>query len=244
MDPLTLALIAGGATLAGNLPDIIPSRYERDQKKELEKLQRQQELGQLGLTDREQNALASQYGTVLAQQQARTDAEMRRMGGINAQPQNAILSAQAAAANEQALGADMAQQINMQDLAAISQDEQLITDLKAAQGEYAQQRREAIVEPVAAAGMAYTQGQTLAALTGAGGAPMGADGSVMPKTAEQISLDVLRAQNTKTIPPQYQQPVANIVSEFGLTPDEAYAAFLNLEAADSPLASYYDMLGG
>jgi hypothetical protein len=92
--------------------------------------------------------------------------------------------------------------------------------------------------------MAYTQGQTLAALTGAGGAPMGADGSVMPKTAEQISLDVMRAQNTKTIPPQYQQPVANIVSEFGLTPDEAYAAFLNLEAADSPLASYYDMLGG
>jgi hypothetical protein len=244
MDPLTLALIAGGSTLAGNLPAIIPSRYEREQKKELEKLQRQQELGQLGLTDREQNALASQYGTVLAQQQARTDAEMRRMGGINAQPQNAILSAQAAAANEQALGADMAQQINMQDLAAIGQDEQLITDLKAAQGEYEQQRREAIVEPVAAAGMAYTQGQTLAALTGAGGAPMGATGSAMPKTAEQISLDVMLAQNTKTIPPQYQQAVANIVSEFGLTPDQAYAAFLNLEAANSPLASYYDMLGG
>lgn len=242
MDPLTMALISAGITTATNLPQIIPSRYERDQKKELEKLQRQQELGQLGLTERERNALASQYGTTLAQQQARTDAEMRRLSGMSAQPQQAMLGAQAAAATEQALGADVAQRINQADLQAVAQDEQQIRDLKAAQGEYAQQRREALVEPLAAGGQAYLSGNTLETLIGGGEAPIDEIAGA-PKTAEQIALDVATARNTKTIPVKYQQGVADMVAEYGFSPDEAYAALLNLEAADSPLASYYDLLG-
>ena len=47
------ALLSGAGTALGALPDIIPSRYERDQKKRLREMQRKQEMGALGLTDRE-----------------------------------------------------------------------------------------------------------------------------------------------------------------------------------------------
>ena len=42
MDPLTLALIAGGATAVQNLPSMLPSETERMNKKELEALKRRQ----------------------------------------------------------------------------------------------------------------------------------------------------------------------------------------------------------
>ena len=54
------ALLSGAGTAIGALPDIIPSKYERDQKKRLREMQRKQEMGALGLTERERAAIESQ----------------------------------------------------------------------------------------------------------------------------------------------------------------------------------------
>ena len=57
MNPLTMALVAGGGSAIGALPSVIPSKFERDQKKRLRDMQRKQEMGTLGLTDRERASI-------------------------------------------------------------------------------------------------------------------------------------------------------------------------------------------
>jgi len=87
MGPLaTAALISGGATLVGNLPSIIPSKYEREQNKRLKELERRQEMGLLGLTERQEQQMQTQFRNTRDQAQRRQDAEMRRLSTPTAQP--------------------------------------------------------------------------------------------------------------------------------------------------------------
>ncbi len=148
MDPLTLALIAGGASLVGGLPDIIPSRHERDQKKELKDLKRQQELGMLGLSEREQQQIANQYGAQQQQAQAYQNAQMQRLSSQTAQPGQAALGMVAAGEQAQRIGSQAAQQMAALDLAKQAEQEQYIKDLEATQAEYKRARREALVRPL------------------------------------------------------------------------------------------------
>lgn len=147
MDPFTLALIAGGASLVGGLPDIIPSQYERDQKKELKDLQRKQELGMLGLTDRERSLLANQYGAQQAQAQAYQQAQIGQAAQQMAQPGQAALGMIAAGEQAQRVGQQAAGQIAMADLQKQQDNAQYIKDLQAAQAEYKKARQEALVAP-------------------------------------------------------------------------------------------------
>ena len=64
MDPITLAIIGSvaGAGISA-LPQIIPSKFEREQKKRLEALQRKEEMGTLGLTDKERSVLEGRLET-------------------------------------------------------------------------------------------------------------------------------------------------------------------------------------
>jgi len=149
MDPLTLALLAGGGTLVGSLPDIIPSKYERNQKKELEKLQRQQEMGQLGLTDRERQALQNQMQGQIDQSNQYAAAERARLSSPQVNPQ-AMLQAQMAQESSNRQMADAAKQLENINLQKQQQQEQYIRDLQASQGEYARKRAEALVAPVTA----------------------------------------------------------------------------------------------
>lgn len=148
MDPLTLALLAGGASLVGGLPDIIPSKYEREQKKELKDLQRKQELGMLGLSEREQQQIANQYAAAQEQAQAYQNAQMQRFGAMSAQPGQAALGMVAAGEQGQKIGQQAAQQMAALDLAKKSEQEQYIKDLEATQAEYKRARQEALVRPI------------------------------------------------------------------------------------------------
>lgn len=175
MDPLTLALLAGGASLVGGLPDIIPSKHEREQKKELKDLQRRQELGLLGLTEREQQQIANQYGVAQQQAQAYQDAQMARYGAQSAQPGMAALGMVAAGEQAQRLGQQSAQNIAQLDLARQAEESQYIKDLQAAQAEYKKARAEALVKPLvegATAGIsAGIQQEAFNKLIGAGISP-------------------------------------------------------------------------
>ena len=149
MDPLTLALLAGGGTLVGALPDIIASKYERNQKKELEKLQRQQEMGQLGLTDRERQALQNQMQGQIDQSNQYAAVERARLSSPQVNPQ-AMLQAQMAQESSTRQMADAAKQLENINLQKQQQQEQYIRDLQASQGEYARKRAEGLVAPVTA----------------------------------------------------------------------------------------------
>lgn len=147
MDPLTMLLIAAGGSAIGALPDIIPSKYERDQKKRLKEMQRKQEMGALGLTKAERDAIEGQMRGARRQAQQYADAERARLTQPTAQPQMALLGQQMADEGRQRLEADLASQILGMDLTRQAEQEQEIKDLEAAQGEYRRRRLEGITAP-------------------------------------------------------------------------------------------------
>lgn len=167
MGPLaTAALISGGATLVGNLPRIIPSKYEREQKKRLKELERKQEMGLLGLTDRQEQQMQTMFANTRDQAQRRQDAEMRRLSTPTAQPGQQMLGAQMSMDNRQRLEADIASQILGIDLKRQAEQEADIEALRAGQAQVRKDRTTALVEPFTSAGEAYIKGQTLERLIG------------------------------------------------------------------------------
>lgn len=166
MDPLTLALIAGGGALVGGLPDIIPSKFEREQKARLKDLQRRQELGTLGLSPEEQALISSQFETQQAQADARQRALMEQYSSVAGTPAGSALAMQEAGLQSKQVGAEQARAVAQANLAQKQAQEQEIIDLQTAQGEMARQRAEALVAPLEAGTSAYIQGQTLKTLAG------------------------------------------------------------------------------
>jgi hypothetical protein len=166
MDPLTMSLIAGAGTAVGALPDIIPSKYERDQKKKLREMQRKQEMGALGLTERERSAIESQMRGARQQAQQYAEAERARLTQPTAQPQMALLGQQMADEGRQRLEADLASQILGLDLQRKQQQEQEIKDLEAAQAQYRRARAEGLTAPVQSAAEAYVSQMALERLLG------------------------------------------------------------------------------
>ena len=155
MDPLTMSLIAAGGSAIGALPDIIPSKYERDQKERLREMQRKQELGALGLTEQQRAAIEGQMRGARQQAQQYADAERARLTQPTSQPQMALLGQQMADESRQRLEADLASQILNMDLARQAQQEQEIKDLEAAQAQYRRARAEGLTAPFQSGAEAY-----------------------------------------------------------------------------------------
>jgi hypothetical protein len=155
MDPLTMSLIAAGGSAIGALPDIIPSKYERDQKKRLQEMQRKQEMGALGLTEQQRAAIEGQMRGARQQAQQYADAERARLTQPTAQPQMALLGQQMADESRQRLEADLASQILGMDLQRQQQQEQEIKDLQAAQAQYRRARAEGLTAPFQAGAESY-----------------------------------------------------------------------------------------
>ena len=179
-----MALIAGGGALIGGLPDIIPSKYERDQKKRLAEMQRQQELGALGLTDAEKANFANQFQTLQGQAQARGDAMRQASAGIQGQPGQAALQGQLANQASMQAAAQQAQQVASTDLLRQREQEQEILDLGAAQAEYKRQRAEALVAPISAGAQAAVRGGAMDNLIGQAPIPG------LPQSQGQTSQDI------------------------------------------------------
>ena len=166
MEPLTAALITGGAALVGAAPQLIPTKYEREQKKRLKELERKQEMGLLGLTDRQEQQMQTMFANTRDQAQRRQDAEMRRLSTPTAQPGQQMLGAQMSMDNRQRLEADIASQILGMDLKRKAEQEADIEALKAGQAQIRKDRTTALVQPFTSAGEAYIKGQTLERLIG------------------------------------------------------------------------------
>ena len=145
------ALLSGAGTAIGALPDIIPSKYERDQRKRLREMQRKQEMGALGLTERERAQIESQMRGARQQAQQYAEAERARLSQPTAQPQMALLGQQMQDESRQRLEADLASQILGMDLTRQAQQEQEIKDLEAAQAQYRRSRAEGLVAPAQSA---------------------------------------------------------------------------------------------
>ena len=201
MDPLTLALIAGGASLAGGLPDIIPSKYERDQKKKLKELQRQQELGTLGLTTDEQSRIAEQFAGQGEQAAAAQKAMMSQYGQLQGQPGQAAVAMVAAGEQAQRIGAEKARAITAADLQKKAEQEQEIRDLEAAQAEYRKARQEALVRPLVE------------------GATAGVS-SVLQQQAINQLLGIESAQPAKPVSPYREIAKTITQNEYGFTDTE------------------------
>ena len=148
-------MLSGAGTAIGALPDIIPSKYERDQRKRLREMQRKQEMGALGLTEQQRSAIEGQMRGARQQAQQYADAERARLTQPTAQPQMALLGQQMQDESRQRLEADLASQILNMDLARQAQQEQEIKDLQAAQAQYRRARAEGLTAPFQAGAEAY-----------------------------------------------------------------------------------------
>jgi hypothetical protein len=160
MDPLTLSLIAAGGQAIGSLPDIIPSAAERDQKKELDKLKRRQEQDLLGLTTQERSAIENQLQTKTQSQFDAAQAQRNRLlaGGMGVGGGDKLLADAAMSEAQGRVAAEAAQQVEMADLARAREEEQMIRDLQATQGEYARARADALAS-IPTAGIGAYVGQ-------------------------------------------------------------------------------------
>lgn len=156
MDPITLAILGSVAGSAvGALPSIIPSKFEREQKKRLEALQRREEMGTLGLTDKEQSVLEGRLETKADSAEEFAQSERERLlatqsGGATAGAK--LLGAQVASEMEREQNRAIDQSVAEQDLAKQQRQIDEIRALEAAQGQYAANRTQAIAG-VAGAGI-------------------------------------------------------------------------------------------
>ena len=148
MDPVTLAIIGSvaGAGISA-LPQIIPSKFEREQKKRLEALQRKEEMGTLGLTDKERSVLEGRLETKADASEEFAAQERQRLlaaqsGGATSGAR--LLGAQVASEQAREQNRAIDQAIAEQDLAKQQRQIDEIRALEAAQGQYSANRAQAI----------------------------------------------------------------------------------------------------
>jgi len=246
MDPLTMSLIAAGGSAIGALPDIIPSKYERDQKKRLQEMQRKQEMGALGLTEQQRAAIEGQMRGARQQAQQYADAERARLTQPTAQPQMALLGQQMADESRQRLEADLASQILGLDLQRQQQQEQEIKDLQAAQAQYRRARAEGLTAPFQTGGEAYvgqmgidkllgieSQSPDLAFLNSIGS---GIQQGISSLGAQQRLRQQARAMGVEKIP---------TINQIAALPPEQQYAYMSgeLNLSDDDIAQYFANIG-
>ena len=152
MEPITMALIAAGATAGKAGLQAIPTKFEREQKKRLKELQRKQELGLLGLTEAELAQIESQLRAPREQAQRRSDAEIARLSTPTAQSGQQLLAAQLGAEGRQRMEADLASQLLGMDIQRQREQEADIAAMEAGQGlQQAEMRSNLAAIPMAGA---------------------------------------------------------------------------------------------
>jgi hypothetical protein len=155
MDPITLAILGATAgTAISQLPNIIPSKFEREQKKRMQALQRKEEMGLLGLTDKERAALE---GRLESKSTAAADfaaqERQRALAGMGQGVAGAsLLEAQVADEQLRSQNTAINQAIAEQDLAKEQAQIDEVRALEAAQGEFAARRAQGIAS-IGAAGV-------------------------------------------------------------------------------------------
>jgi hypothetical protein len=147
MDPITLGLLvgAGGAAIQ-SIPKLIPSSYEREQKKRMEDLQRKEEMGMLGLTEQERNVLEGRLGTRAdaAANAAKQERERYLAGGGGATAGTNLLGAQIAEGQMRTQNTAIAQAIEEENLKKTASQTDELRALEAANAQYKADRAAAL----------------------------------------------------------------------------------------------------
>ena len=209
MDPITLAILAGtAATAAGQLPQLLPSKFEREQKKRLEELRRKEEEGRLGLSGRQE---------AIMERQLMGGAQAAAMGA-EAERNRLLAGSGGATAGGALLGAQLADEERQR------AQERISTEIMRAD-EAQRQRQEDEIRALEAA-----QGQRQAEAQAAAGAILGAGIEAGVSTAAQERLFAgARAPS--------QQSVQALSTQLGVSPDEA-RGFLELAATNPEVFKY------
>jgi hypothetical protein len=155
MNPVSIAALTGAlGTAIGSAPDLIPSDIERSQKAELKRLQRQAEMGALGLTEQEKAALEAQMaGTVgQAAQQAKQERERLLAGSGAALGGQQAALAVAAEGQRQEAQSKLAQEMQALDMQKQAMQTERIRELEGATAETKQRRMAAVAGILGAAG--------------------------------------------------------------------------------------------
>jgi hypothetical protein len=215
MDPITLAILAGtAATAAGQLPQLIPSKFERENKKRLEELRRKEEAGLLGLTGKQE---------AIMERQLRGSAQAAAMGA-EAERNRLLAGSGGATAGGALLGAQLAEEQRQQ------AEERIGTELMRADEERRQQQVSEIRALEAAEGQRQAESQAAA------GAILGAGIEAGVTTAAQERLFAgARAPS--------QQSVQALSVQLGVSPDEA-RGFMELAATNPEVFKYLIAMQG
>lgn len=143
---------AGGAAIA-QAPNILPSQYDREQRKRLRELQLREEMNALGLTDQERSVLESRLTARSQQASEAATAERNRLlaGTTGAQAGTALL--QATLQDEARARAEVQAQaaVEAADVQERAREEEQLRGLEAAVGQTRVNRRAALAD-VAASG--------------------------------------------------------------------------------------------
>jgi hypothetical protein len=215
MDPITLAILAGtAATAAGQLPQLIPSKFEKENKRRLEELQRQQKAGTLGLTGKEEALMERRLAGRSQAAAMGAEAERNRLlaGSGGAQAGGALLGAQLADEERQRA------------------EERISTDIMAADLERKRQQEEEM------RALSAAEGQSQAEAQAAAGAIIGSGIEAGVTTAAQERL-FAGARNPST------QSVQALSTSLGVSSDEA-RGYIELAATNPEMFRYITLVKG
>jgi len=168
-----LAPIVGAA--AGTAGTLLPSDLDKRNAAELRRLKRKQELGALGLSEAEMDAMYRQEATQRAASQRASDAQRRALlsgqgAGAGASLQQAVLSDE-----QDAMAAERsAARIAEADAKRAREEEQEIEDRVAAQSERAMEKRASVADLLGAGAMAASETYQTKLLTQGKDIPQGA----------------------------------------------------------------------
>lgn len=215
MDPITLAILAGVAgTAAGQLPQLIPSKFERENRARLEALRKKEAAGQLGITQREENVMERQLA-------GRSQAAAQ---GAQAERNRLLAGSGGATAGGALLGAQLAEEERQR------AEERISTEIMAADEQRKQAQREEIRALEAAEGQRQAEAQAAA------GAILGAGLEAGVTTAAQERLFAgARAPS--------QQSVQALATSLGVSPDEA-RGFIELSVTNPEMFRYLTIVQG
>lgn len=146
------ALLGIGSEALGNAGAIIPSKMERANKAELQKLEAQRAQGNLGLSSREKDALRAQRAAPLAAEAQRAQNELQRMSANSGLTGQGLQTQAALATRTAAIKDGIEAEVQVQDLARARQQEEEYWARLAAQSQAQQERRQAVAD-VAQAGL-------------------------------------------------------------------------------------------
>ena len=208
----SLAGVAAG-TLAA-LPQLIPSYAEKANKKALEELQRQQDIGMLGLTESEKQALYNPATSQIAGR-LREGGQIARQAGAAGMQTGAgsdLLRQTQAFEQGAAQAANVAMNVEAQNLARKREMEGDLSAREAQANEYKQQRLNSIIGILTGAGAAATEAAQQS--TTERGAPINPNGPEVKSISDKLGVGYEESQK--------------FLNWLGKNPDAApYATLLN-----------------